>query len=197
MGLPKLKTKISVEDYLEGEKFSRTKHEYVEGELYAMAGTSNNHSRISVNLTTALATHLRDSACEPFAGETKVRAAINVFYYPDVLVSCEESEEDPYFRNNPILVIEITSPSTEHIDRREKLFAYQRIASVQEYAVVDQHRMNVELHRRQPDGRWITYFFDASDDEIEFQSVDLTLPITEIYRRVRFEKNAGNTDNNE
>jgi Uma2 family endonuclease len=57
------------------------------------------------------------------------------------------------------LVIEITSPSTEHIDRREKLFAYQRIASVQEYAVVDQHRMNVELHRRQPDGRWITYFF--------------------------------------
>jgi Uma2 family endonuclease len=196
MGLPKLKTKISVEDYLEGEKFSPVKHEYIEGEVYAMAGTSNNHARISVNLTTALSIHLRNSACEPFAGETKVRAAIDVFYYPDILVSCEVTEEDTYFRNNPILVIEITSPSTEHIDRREKLFAYQRIASVQEYAVVDQHRMNVELHRRQPNGSWITYFFDASDDQIEFQSVDLTLPITEIYRRVRFEKNA-NTDYNE
>ena len=196
MGLPKLKTKISVEDYLEGEKFSPIKHEYVEGEVYAMAGTSNNYSRISVNLTTALSIHLRDSPCEPFAGETKVRAAIDVFYYPDVLVSCEESEEDSYFRNNPILVIEITSPSTEHIDRREKLFAYQRIASVQEYAVIDQHRVNIELHRRQPSGSWITYFFDASDDEIEFQSVGLTLPITEIYRRVRFDKNA-NTNNDE
>ena|SRR5215213_7397315 len=196
MGLPKLKTKISVEDYLEGEKFSPIKHEYIEGEVYAMAGTSNNHARISVNLTTVLSIHLRNSVCEPFAGETKVRAAIDVFYYPDILVSCEETEENSYFRNNPILVIEITSPSTEHIDRREKLFAYQRIASVQEYAIVDQHRMNVELHRRQPNGSWITYFFDASDDQIEFQSVDLTLPITEIYRRVRFEKNA-NTDYNE
>lgn len=196
MGLPKLKTKISVEEYLEGEKISPVRHEFVEGEVYAMAGTSNNHARISVNLTTALSVHLRNSPCEPFAGETKVRAAINVFYYPDVLVSCEETEEDSYFRNNPILVIEITSPSTEHIDRREKLFAYQRIASVQEYAVVDQHRMNVELHRRQADGRWITYFFDASDDEIEFQSVGLTLPITEIYRRVRFDRNA-HTDHND
>lgn len=196
MGLPKLKTKISVEDYLEGEKFSQIKHEFVDGEVYAMAGTSNNHSRISVNLTTSLSVHLRDSPCEPFAGETKVRAAINIFYYPDILVSCEESEENPYFRNNPILVIEITSPSTEQTDRREKLFAYQRIASVQEYAIIDQHRINIELHRRQPNGTWITYFFDASDDEVEFQSVGLTMPIPEIYRRVRFERNA-DTDNNE
>jgi Uma2 family endonuclease len=196
MGLPKLKTKISVEDYLEGEKISPVRHEFVEGEVYAMAGTSNNHSRIAINITTALSNHLRNSPCEPFAGDTKVRAAIDVFYYPDILVSCEETEGDSYFRNNPVLVIEVTSPSTEHIDRREKLFAYQRIASVQEYTVVDQHRINIELHRRQPNGSWITYYFDASDDEIEFQSVGLTLPITEIYRRVRFEKNA-NTDYNE
>ena len=196
MGLPKLKTKISVEDYLEGEKFSQVKHEYIDGEVFAMAGTSNNHARISVNLTTALSNHLRDSACEPFAGETKVRAAINIFYYPDILVSCEESEEDAYFRNNPILIVEITSPSTATIDRREKLFAYQRIASLQEYVIIDQHRVNIELHRRQPNGTWITYFFDASDDEVEFQSVDLTLPIPEIYRRVRFNNNA-DTDNNE
>ncbi len=196
MGLPKLKTKISVEDYLKGEEFSPIKHEYVEGEVYAMAGTSNNHSRIAINITTALSIHLRDSPCEPFAGATKVRAAIDVFYYPDILVSCEETEKDSYFRNNPILVIEITSPSTEHIDRREKLFAYQRITSVQEYAVIDQHRMNVELHRRQPNANWITYFFDASDDRIEFQAVGLTLPITEIYRRVRFERNA-NTNHDE
>lgn len=196
MGLPKLKTKTSVEDYLEGEKISPVRHEYVEGEVYAMAGTSNNHSRIAINITTALSNHLRNSPCEPFAGDTKVRAAINVFYYPDVLVSCEETEEDSYFRNNPILIIEVTSPSTEHIDRREKLFAYQRIASVQEYAVIDQHRMNLELHRRQPNGSWITYYFTELDDVVEFASIDLRIELPELYRRVRFEKNA-NTNHDE
>lgn len=196
MGLLKLKTKIGVEDYLEGEKISPVKHEYVDGEVYAMAGASDNHSRISVNFITALSNHLRDSTCEPFAGDTKVRAAINVYYYPDVLVSCEENPESPYFRNAPILIIEVTSPSTENIDKREKLFAYQRIPSVREYAVIDQHRINIELHRRQPDGNWITYYFDASDEEVEFQSVELALPINEIYRRVRFETNADREEYN-
>lgn len=196
MGLPKLKTKISVEDYLEGEKISPVKHEFVEGEVYAIAGTSDNHSRIAGNTFVALSIHLRDSICEPFAGETKAQVTRNVYYYPDVLVSCEENPENPYFRNAPILIIEVTSPSTAHIDRREKLLFYQQMPCVQEYAVIDQHKINIELHRRQPNDTWITYFFDATDDEIEFQSVGLTLPITEIYRRVRFEKNA-NTDNNE
>jgi Uma2 family endonuclease len=192
MGLPKLKTKISVEAYLEGEKISPVRHEYIEGEVYAMAGTSDNHSRIVINLTTALTIHLRDSPCEPFAGETKVQVTRNVYYYPDVLVSCEENPESPYFRNAPILIVEVTSPSTANVDRREKLLFYQQMPSVQEYAVIDQHRMNVELHRRQPNGTWITYFFDTDDEEIEFQSVGLTLPITEIYHRVRFERNAIN-----
>lgn len=194
MGLPKLKTKISVEDYLEGEKISPVKHEYIEGEVYAMAGTSDNHSRIAINITTALANHLRDSSCEPFAGDTKVRAAIDVFYYPDILVSCEENPENPYFRNTPILIVEVTSHSTGTIDRREKLVSYQRIASVQEYVVVDQYKIYIELHRRQPSGTWITYYFDQSDTEVEFQSVNLTMPISEIYRRVRFQTNADRTN---
>lgn len=194
MGLLKLKTKISVEDYLEGEKISPVKHEYVEGEVFAMAGTSDNHSRICINLTTALSNHLRDSNCEPFAGETKVRVTSKVCYYPDVLVSCEENPENPYFRNAPILIVEVTSPSTAHIDRREKLLFYQQMPSVQEYAIVDQPRINIELHRRQLNGGWITYYFDESDGEIEFESVKMTLPISEIYRRVRFEKNATRTD---
>jgi Uma2 family endonuclease len=196
MGLPKLKTKISVEDYLEGELISPVRHEFVEGEVYAMAGTSDNHARITGNLFVALSIHLRDANCEPFSGEIKVQVTRNVYYYPDVLVSCEENPDNPYFRNAPILIIEVTSPSTANIDRREKLLFYQQMPSVQEYAVIDQHRMNVELHRRQPNATWITYYFDASDDRIEFQSVGLALPIKEIYRRVRFEKNA-NTDNND
>jgi Uma2 family endonuclease len=186
MGLPKLKLKTSVEDYLEREKISPVKHEYVGGEVHAMAGTSDNHNRIAGNLYTVLSSHLSDSACEPFFGEIKVRVTSKVFYYFDVLVSCVESPDNPYFRNAPILIIEVTSPLTERIDRREKLLFYLQIPSLQEYVIVDQHKMNVEVHRRQPNGIWITYYFDESDDEIEFASVELTLPITEIYRRVRF-----------
>jgi len=189
MGFAKLKTKISVEDYLAGEEISPVKYEYIYGEVYAMAGTSDNHNRIVVNLVTSLSTHLRDSRCEPFAGDIKVRVSSQVYYYPDVLVSCEQSPENPYFRNKPILIIEVLSPSTQEIDRREKLLFYQQMPSVHEYAVVEQQKMLVEIHRRQPDGRWITYYFnhENADEEVEFQSVKLTMTLGEIYRRVKFE----------
>lgn len=195
MGLAKLKTKISVADYLEGEKISPVKHEYVEGEIYAKAGASDNRSRIVINLTTNFAIHLRDSNCEPFSNDIKVQVTSKVYYYPDVLVSCEENAEDAHFRNSPILIIEVTSPSTKNVDRREKLLFYQQMPSVHEYAVVDQHKINIELHRRQPDGSRITYYFDREDTEIEFQSIELTMPISEIYRRVRF--NTGNAESDD
>lgn len=187
MGLAKLKTKISVADYLEGEKTSPVKYEFVYGEVYAMAGTSDNHNRIVNEIVARLVVHLRDSRCEPFSGEIKVRVSPNVYYYPDVLVSCEESPENPYFRNEPILIVEVISPSTEHIDRREKLLFYQQMPSLQEYVVIEQKKISIEVHRRRSDGTWITYFFNHNDDEVEFQSVDLTMKIKEIYRRVKFE----------
>jgi len=189
MGFAKLKTKISVEDYLAGEEISPVKYEYVYGEVYAMAGTSDNHNRIVGSIYAALLSHLRNSPCEPFMGDIKVRVSPHVYYYPDVLVSCEETPENPYFRNEPILIFEVLSPSTQEIDRREKLLFYQQMPSVQEYVVVEQQKMLVEIHRRQPDGRWITYYFshENADDEIEFQSIEMTMTLGEIYRRVRFE----------
>jgi len=194
MGLPKLKTKISVEDYLESEKISPVRREYIFGEVYTRPDNNANHNLIAGSILVSLSIHLRDSKCEPFFGHLKVRAAENIFYYPDILVSCEENPENPYFRNQPILIIEVTSPSTKHIDRREKLLFYQQMPSVLEYVVVDQHKMNVEVHRRQPNGGWITYYFNEPSDVVEFQSAGLTLPVTEIYRRVRFEKNADTDD---
>jgi Uma2 family endonuclease len=190
MSLPKLKLKTSVADYLESEKTSPVKHEYIDGMVHAMAGTSDNHARICNNLLVALSIHLRNSACEPFASEIKVRVSQKIYYYPDILVSCEQNPENPYFRNEPILIIEVASPSTARTDRSEKLLYYLQMPSLQEYVIVDQHKLNVEVHRRQENGNWITYYFDEPDDEIQLQSVDLTLPINEIYRRVRFENNA-------
>lgn len=194
MGLPKFRTKISVEDYLEGEKLSPVRHEFVEGEIFAMAGASDNHARISGNIFVALSIHLRNSPCEPFSNDIKVRVRNNVYYYPDIVVSCEENPESPYFRNNPTLIIEIVSKSTARVDRTEKVFLYQQIASLQEYVVIDQYRMEVQVHRRQETGGWITYFFNELSDVVEFTSVDLHIPLPEIYRRVTFEPNANRDD---
>lgn len=188
MGLPKLKLKMSVADYLRREKISPVRHEYIDGEVHAMAGTSDNHARIAGNIFVALSIHLRDSPCEPFSGDIKVRVTSKVYYYPDVLVAFEDAHENPYFRNKPILSVEVTSASTKHIDRREKLLFYLQIKSLREYVIIDQERMNVEVHRRRADGSWITYYFDEPDETVEFASVELTLPITEIYRRVKFDK---------
>ena len=190
MGLPKLKPKISVEDYLKGEKNSPIRHEYVYGEVYAMAGTSDNHNRIVRNLINSLSAHLQNSPCEPFFGDIKVQVTPEVYYYPDLLVSCEENPESPYFRNEPILIIEVTSPSTENTDRREKRLFYQQMPSVQEYVVIDQHRMNVQVHSRQPNGSWITYFFTQNNDTVEFSSVDLTIELPNLYQRVVFDNNS-------
>lgn len=190
MGIPKLKTKISVADYLTTEPLSPVRREYVEGEVYAMSGTSDRHNFIAGEFYALLLLHLRGSKCQPFFSEIKVSVTKSVYYYPDVLVSCEEDPENPYFRNFPLLIIEVTSPSTEHIDRREKLLFYQQMPSVQEYVVADQHRMNVEVHRRQQNGGWITYYFNEASDLVELASVELTIPLPDLYRRVQFDKNA-------
>ncbi len=190
MGLAKLKTKISVEDYLEGEEISQVRYEYVDGEVYAMAGASDTHYRISMNFATKLDAHLENSKCEAFMAEMKLRADEKTFYYPDVFVACDKVKKSKFYREEPILIIEVISPSTRQTDRREKLRAYQQIPSVQEYIIVEQDKIHIELHRRQPDGRWITYFYNDNDmdEEIEFQSVDLKLTLDEIYRRVKFEE---------
>lgn len=189
MGLAKLKNKISVEDYLEGEKSSEIKHEYIYGEVFAMAGTSDRHNRIAGNFFSKIDSHLSDSHCETFIESVKLRADAKTFYYPDVMVSCDRSPESSYYREEPVLVIEVLSRTTERTDRNEKLTVYKNIPTLQEYVIVWQEIMRVEIHRRQPDGNWLTYFYTESDngEEIELQSINLKITMDEIYRRVRFE----------
>lgn len=183
MALAKLKTKINVDDYLEGEKVSRTKHEYLNGEVYAMAGASEKHHRICLNLIKKLDSHLENSACDAFITDMKLKVDESTFYYPDVFVACDKNPESEYYREEPILIIEVISPSTRQTDRREKLRAYQQIPSVQEYMIIEQEKIYIELHRRQPDGRWITYFFN-DDEDFTLESVNLRLELAEVYRRV-------------
>jgi Uma2 family endonuclease len=184
MSQRKPKVHISVAEYLEGERESAVRHEYVQGEVYAMAGASDRHNRIAGNIYARLLTHLGDGPCEPFISDMKIKVAPEVFYYPDVVVTCDPAGVDAYFRSEPRLIVEVISPSTERIDRHEKMVAYKSMPSLQEYALVMQDEMRVEVYRRK-DTEWEVLMFTAEEEQLRFTSVDLPLNLHEIYRNAR------------
>jgi len=193
MGLPKLKTKISAKTYLEQERECATRSEFIAGEVYAMAGSSDRHQFICSNLFVELFEHLRDSKkCRVFMMDMKVKVNEEKYYYPDVVVACDEDPADPYFREETVLIVEVASPTTRETDRREKLQAYQQMPSVQEYVLIEQDKMRIEIHRRQPNGTWITYFYNRSDrdEPIQFESVGLSTTLDKIYDRVNLDEDA-------
>ena len=147
MGLPKLKTKISIEDYLEGEKISQVRYEYLNGEVYAMAGASDTHYRISMNIATKLDSHLENSDCEAFMAEMKLRADEKTFYYPDVFVACDKVKKSKFYREEPILIIEVISPSTRQTDRREKT---PHLSTNSERSRIRHRRTRKNPHRTPP-----------------------------------------------
>jgi Uma2 family endonuclease len=188
MGIPKNLSYITVAEYLEGERGAEIKHEYVDGEIYAMAGESRRHNRLSFTLARLFEEHLADTNCETYFEGVKVQASRSTFYYPDVLVTCEtDKEDDNYVIKFPCLIVEVLSPSTAATDKREKLIAYKLIGSLQEYAIVWQDEMRVELHRRQGEG-WLTFFYTQLEDEVEFTSINLQTTVAEIYRGIKFEQ---------
>lgn len=141
---------ISIDDYLDGESRTDIKHEFLDGEVVAMGGASAKHGLVCGGLHAALLPHARRKSCQLFIADMKLRvdhADQTYFYYPDLLLTCDPQDREPYYRRRPCMVIEVLSPSTERIDRREKLFAYQTIDSLREYLLVDPERRCVELYR--------------------------------------------------
>ncbi len=181
MGVPKLKLKLSVEDYLEGEKVTEIRHEYVDGEVYAMAGVSKNHNRINRRLLDAIQDKLKGSECETFFVDVKVQVKkLNRFYYPDLVVVCGEDTESDYVITKPTIIVEILSPSTAGTDRREKLFAYQEIESLQEYLMIEQDTPHAELYRRRDDGLWSWIVFEP-DEDLELDAIKFATPLRDLY----------------
>ncbi|TCJ13069.1 Uma2 family endonuclease [Rubrobacter taiwanensis] len=146
---------LSVEEYLALEESASVRHEYVAGETYALAGATDRHNRISLNIASRLLAAARGTPCRVYMSDMKLRASESVFYYPDVMVVCGPPEPgNPDFQRDPCLVVEVLSPSTEQIDRREKLLVYENIPSVGAYLVVSQDIRRVERHFRGEDGLW-------------------------------------------
>jgi len=175
---------LSEAEYLAGEQLPGPRHEYVAGEIFAMAGASKRHGTISGNLFAALRSHLRGTPCRSWMADMKVQvSAASAYYYPDVVASCSEADRAPDSPSDyllaPTLIIEVLSPSTATTDRREKLLNYRKLPSLQEYLLVDQERQWIELYRRDVDG-WLHQTATVGES-IHLASVDLTLNAAEVY----------------
>lgn len=183
MPIAKKTNKLSTEEYMAGELSSEVKHELVDGHVYAMAGASANHERIAQNISREFGIHLKDSPCEPFGSDMKVRVRDN-FYYPDVLIDCDFDESEPYYTKTPIIIVEVISKSTRKTDEQTKRIEYINIPTLQEYVIIEQDYVDVAVFRKTDSWQPTHYFLG---DEVKFESIDLSLSVEEIYHRVQNE----------
>lgn len=173
---------LTPEAYLliENDNNTETRHEYVNGLVYAMTGASRNHNRVVRRLMTRLDLHLQGTRCEPFQSDMKVKIKRGDdvrFYYPDLQVACEE-EADRYYNEQPCLIVEVLSDSTQRTDRTEKLIAYQTIECLQEYVLLSQDAPYLEIYRRKND--WQRESFKEKQS-VTLESIDLTLAVEVLY----------------
>lgn len=148
---------MSVEEYLELERDSEVRHEYVNGELRAMSGASRRHNRIAGKIYRRLsdiADEAEGDPCRVYMSDMKVLTPDGPFYYPDVMVACGDEPEDEYFEDAPCLLVEVVSPKTESKDRLEKLAAYRKIPTLGAYLIVEQKQRRIEIHFRDENGKW-------------------------------------------
>jgi len=170
----------TTEEYLDLEQKADERHELVGGQIFAMVGASNIHNLIAGSLYSHLRAGIK-APCHVYMSDMKVRIE-NDFYYPDVVVSCEEVKKLSYFLDNPQVVIEVISPSTEMRDKMEKRIAYQRLSSLKEYVLVYQEKVSVEVFRRVGDN-WEKETF-GEGDVVKFTSLELEIKIGSIYEDV-------------
>ena len=183
---------ITVAEYLEAEKSSDIRHEYIAGQVFAMAGASEEHNLISGNIYNLLRSHLRGSSCRAFMSDMKVKVKVQnaeILYYPDILVTCNPEDKERYFKTRPSLIIEVLSNSTETTDKREKRLNYQMLDSLQEYVLVYQDQIKVEVYRREVAGNWSMQIL-GKDDKLHLNSVGLNLTMADIYEDINIIRNS-------
>ncbi len=175
---------ITPEEYLAREPLSDIRHEYACGRVYAMAGASDKHNYIAGNLFAALNYHLSGTACSAFINDMKVRMESgndSYFYYPDVMVACDPSDNEAYFRRFPKMIVEVLSPSTERIDSSEKLRAYQSIPTLEVYILISQAAATVTLFRKV--NQWRREMISKADGDLVIPELDFAISFARLYER--------------
>lgn len=171
---------ISEDDYLQGEFIADTKHEYLDGEVYAMAGASENHNLLAGNIFAELKNKLKGTPCRTFISDMKVKAR-QAFFYPDVMVVCERDDASEYYKHAPVIIFEVLSKATRRFDQTLKRQRYQALPSLEEYVLIEQDKGEIEVFRRR-DGWQAAYYYLG--DEISFYSIDVVVAVADIYYQV-------------
>lgn len=176
---------ISPEEYLEIERASEAKHEYFDGLIYAMAGAGINHNRIAMNLFSSIAPLLKAKGCEMFSSDQRITTPSHDSYmYPDATIICgkaqvEDKKSDTLL--NPIVIIEILSPSTRSIDKQRKFFFYKEIPSLREYIMIDSQKRQLIISRKQANESWQLEDIREQEAGLDIHSIDTRLSIELIY----------------
>ena len=184
----------TAEEYLALEETAEYKSEYYQGEIFAMAGGSVNHNRIARNVLTALTQAFEGKPCEAFGSDMKVMIKKNVDYtYPDVAVVCGKIEFDGNRTDtitNPVVIVEMLSPSTRSYDRKEKFRRYRKIKTLQDYVLIDQDSVLIEYYHKLALNEWRLKTYEDLDGVVELKAVEVSLIIERIYNRVNFSAEA-------
>ncbi|MEH2007514.1 Uma2 family endonuclease [Nostoc sp.] len=183
-------TSMSAEEYLLWEPTQEERYEYWDGEVVMMSGATRNHNRISANLFKLLDDALAARSCEVYIVDVKVQVEPGQkYFYPDVVVTCDERDDDPQLIQYPCLIIEVLSPSTEAADRGKKFAKYRQSPTLQEYVLVQVAQPSVEVFRRNEQGKWVLSEYNLHE-RLRLESVDVEIAIAHLYRQVQFETEA-------
>jgi Uma2 family endonuclease len=183
MNLDSAHKQISEEDYLQGELLAESKHELINGEVYAMAGASENQNLLSVNMASELKNRLKGTPCRIYIADMKVKAGHD-FFYPDVMVVCQQDNENEYYKTAPVIIVEILSKSTRRFDQTEKRLRCQKIPTLEEYVLIEQDKGEIQVFSKKD--HWQSFYYYLSD-EITFSSLGVTVLVEDIYYQVNNE----------
>ena len=185
MGQAAQKTVFTATDYLVWESGQLERHEFLDGEVFAMAGAEDRHVTVSMNLAFALRQHLSGSPCRTFMSDMRLHvAAANSYFYPDVLVTCSALDlASPMVKTEPKLIAEVLSPSTAAYDRGLKFSHYRSLASLEEYVLIDLDTRSTDCFRKGDDGLWVLHPF-ARGEVVLLASVALELSAAQLFAEV-------------
>ncbi len=177
---------FTFEEYLELEQQHEIRHEFVDGFMFAMAGASDEHNLISLNIAAAARAATRNTNCRAYHTDMKLKTPNGIGYYPDVFITCDDDDKGQKVKQSPCLIIEVLSPSTEDIDRGEKWLNYQKASSLKMFILVRQNQKFLEIYKRNPDGTW-QYTVLEENGTLEFACANFSMTLEEIYEDVIFE----------
>ncbi|MBD1213744.1 MAG: Uma2 family endonuclease [Dolichospermum circinale Clear-D4] len=181
--------KLTPEEYFVWEEKQLLRHEYLNGEIYAMSGRTQNHGRIASNIIFIVKGHLRGGGCQVGNSDCRVNILETKDYvYPDVSVTCEDSDRTATQAiQYPCLIVEVLSPSTANYDRGDKFRLYRRNPRLQDYVLVDAEKIAIDLYRKNDRGNWEIFNYQSGDN-IELRSINLSFPIESVYEDIVFEE---------